>query len=82
MYVSDFWFTDHLLLDPQLQNPVLHVVIEDLLQCVAELWDKLPIDTVIASILDPRTKWYDKIPSGEVTEGLKILKQVIYCLFL
>jgi len=60
---------------PQAQNKVLHVVIEDMVVCITELWDKLPIDTVIASILDPRTKWYDKIPSCEVTEALKILKQ-------
>jgi len=58
----------------QNENVVLHVVIVDLLECLNVLWDSLPIDTVIASILDPRTKWYDKIPKHEITEALKILQ--------
>jgi hypothetical protein len=34
------------------------------------------VDTVIATMLDPRTKWYDKIPKDEIKEALSILKQV------
>ncbi len=45
------------------------------------LWDSLPIDTVIASILDPRTKWYDKIPKHEIAEALNILKGVCLSYF-
>lgn len=39
-------------------------------------WDKLPIDTVIATILDPRTKKFHKIPPNEIGEAVKILKSV------
>jgi len=38
------------------------------------LWDKLPIDTVIATMLDPRTKWLEKIPADEIKEALHTLK--------
>lgn len=68
-------------LDSQNENEVLHVVIEDLLECLNVLWDSLPIDTVIASILDPRTKWYDKIPKHEIAEALKILQGVTFTTF-
>lgn len=69
-------------IDSQNENEVLHVVIEDLLECLNVLWDSLPIDTVIASILDPRTKWYDKIPKHEIAEALKILQGVTFISFL
>jgi hypothetical protein len=65
-----------ILLDSEKENKVLHVVILDLLECLNVLWDSLPIDTVIASILDPRTKWYDRIPKHEITEALKVLQGV------
>ncbi len=48
----------------------------DLKESVDFLWDKLPIDTVISTILDPRTKFYDKIPEIEINEALEILKTV------
>jgi hypothetical protein len=54
----------------------LQVVQKDLVQCINELWDKLPIDTVIASILDPRSKWYSRIPKAEIAEALKEMKKV------
>jgi hypothetical protein len=56
------------------KNKLIYDVSTDLLQCLNELWDTLPIDTVIASILDPRTKWFEKIPKNEINEALKILK--------
>ena len=40
------------------------------------LWDDLPVDTVIASILDPRTKFFDRIPKKEINEALKIMAKV------
>lgn len=43
---------------------------------INSLWDRLPLDTVIASILDPRTKFYDKIPQNEIDEALKTLQEV------
>jgi len=49
-------------------------VITDLLECLNKLWDSLPIDTVIASIIDHRTKWHDRIPKHESTEALNILQ--------
>jgi hypothetical protein len=49
---------------------------KDLLNELRELWDNLPIDTVIASLLDPRTKFLDKLPKAEVKEALEILKKV------
>lgn len=64
-------------LDPPETNKQLHVVANELLEEVNQLWDKLPLDTVIATILDPRTKWYDKIPAHEIKEALSTLKQVI-----
>ncbi len=48
----------------------------DLQESINLLWDDLPIDTVIASILDPRTKFFDKIPGNEIEKALKIIKQV------
>jgi hypothetical protein len=57
-------------------DQALQVVQKDLLNCINELWDRLPIDTVIASILDPRTKWYSRIPKAEINEALKDMKKV------
>lgn len=80
MYESQFrlWFLNAFLpfLDPPESNKQLHVVADDLLEELNQLWDKLPVDTIIATLLDPRTKWYDKIPKEEIKEALSILKQV------
>lgn len=65
---------DLIISDPD--DEPLQVVQKDLIQCINELWDKLPIDTVIASILDPRTKWYSRIPKAEIAEALKEMKKV------
>jgi hypothetical protein len=59
-------------------NAQLHVIIEDLQGCLDNLWDDLPLDTVIASILDPRTKWFPRIPANEITEALSCMKKVCY----
>jgi hypothetical protein len=56
----------------------LQVVIVDLQEELNRLWDLLPIDTVIASILDPRTKWFPRIPANEIKEALSVLKKVDY----
>ena len=40
------------------------------------LWNNLPIDSVIASILDPRVKEFQKIPQNEIDEAKAILKDV------
>jgi hypothetical protein len=69
--VSTLTITD--LID---DNPQLHIVIEDLERCLNELWDDLPLDTVIASILDPRTKWFPRIPANEIKEALLCMKKV------
>lgn len=63
-------------LDPLVNNRQLHVVIKDLEEELKLFWDKLPIDTVVASILDPRTKKYHKIPPHEINEAVKIIKLV------
>jgi hypothetical protein len=62
--------------DPQQTNPQLHVVIVELEKEINSLWDNLPVDTVIATLLDPRTKFFPRIPEHEVTEALKVLKKV------
>lgn len=49
---------------------------EDLQESLNLLWDKLPVDTIIASILDPRTKFFHRIPKKEIEEGLKVMKKV------
>ncbi len=54
----------------------LQVVIVDLQEELDRLWDVLPIDTVIASIFDPRTKWFPRIPANEIKEALSVLKKV------
>jgi hypothetical protein len=59
---------------PANENPQLHVVMEDLGKELNIFWDSLPIDTVIATILDPRTKMFHKIPPKEIDEAVKILK--------
>jgi len=56
-------------------NAQLHVIIEDLERCLNALWDELPLDTVIASILDPRTKWFPRIPANEIKEALSCMKK-------
>jgi hypothetical protein len=58
----------------------LQLVKNDLQAEFDVLWDNLPIDTVIASILDPRTKWYHRIPPNEIKEALVIMKKVFYFL--
>jgi len=60
---------------PSQLNPQLHVIANDLLEELNQLWDNLPVDSVIASILDPRTKWHDKIPAQEIKEALSLLKK-------
>jgi hypothetical protein len=59
---------------PEADHKQLHVVIKDMEEELKIFWDKLPIDTVIASILDPRTKKYHKIPPYEINEAVKIIK--------
>jgi len=49
--------------------------LDDFKDEINSLWDRLPLDTVIASILDPRTKFYDKIPQNEIDEALKTLQE-------
>lgn len=51
-------------------------ITKDLQEELNYIWDHLPIDTVIATLLDPRTKFYSKIPKKEETEALRILKKV------
>lgn len=64
------------MLDPEKDNKQFHVVAKDLDKSICILWDDLPIDTVIASILDPRTKFFDRIPKKEINEALKIMAKV------
>ena len=63
-----------IFLDPNVNQ--LIVVAKDLQNSLNELWNDLPIDTVISSILDPRTKWYPRIPGHEIKEAVDILKKV------
>lgn len=56
----------------------IQVVKTDLQNSLNILWDELPIDTVVASLLDPRTKWFRRIPKGEIAEALAMLKKVLY----
>ncbi len=67
--------------DPKAENKQLHVVLEDLHEEINVLWDKLPIDTVIATTLDPRTKFYSKIPKKELKEALKVMQEVLRFFF-
>jgi len=60
---------------PAINNPRFHKVIVDLEEELATYWDKnLPIDTVIATLLDPRTKFFQRIPPNEIKEAVKLLK--------
>jgi len=67
---------------PESKHKQLNVIMKDLQNSINQLWDDLPIDTVIASILDPRTKFFDKIPENEITNALKTLKKEFYDLDL
>lgn len=60
---------------PEPSNRELHVIMKDFKEEINGLWDKLPLDTVIASILDPRTKFFDRIPKDEMNEALDTLKE-------
>jgi hypothetical protein len=64
------------------QHNQLYVIMKDLQESINELWDRLPVDTVIASILDPRTKFFERIPQQEIDEALKILKKEYHALEL
>lgn len=68
-------------LDPQNANRQLHVIANDLKECLNQLWDNLPLDTVSATLLDPRFKFYDKIPRNERNESLEQLQSVCYSYF-
>jgi hypothetical protein len=81
MYASPFLsFSCHclillsLILDKTIAQ--IQVVQKDLQQQLDDIWDDLPIDTVIASMLDPRTKWFKRIPVNEIGEALKLMKKV------
>lgn len=63
--------------DPKELNKQLHVVMVDLLDSLNDLWDALPAESVIASILDPRTKFFDRIPDNEIKEALQMMKKVL-----
>jgi hypothetical protein len=54
---------------------LLKRVIEDLLEKLNEFWDALPIDTVIASILDPRAKLNLPIPQEEQKEAISRIEK-------
>ena len=56
----------------------MHNIAKDLNESLCVLWDDLPVDTVIASILDPRTKFFDRIPKKEINEALKIMAKVFF----
>ena len=57
------------------------MIAKDLKETLNELWDNLPLDTVSATMLDPRFKFYDKIPKPERNESLEQLKKVWLQLF-
>jgi len=50
-------------------------MLKDLKEEIALLWDKLPEDTLISSLLDPRLKSLSAFPENEVLEAWKLLKQ-------
>jgi len=60
---------------------ILHAVIDDLLKELKNLWDNLPIDTVIASMLDPRTKWFSKISAAEIKQATELMQKEYVALF-
>jgi len=60
---------------PQQSNNQLHIIIGDMTSNLNKLWDSLPVDSVIASILDPRVKLFKKIPEPELKEALNILEK-------
>lgn len=58
--------SDSNMIDPEASNRELHTIMNDFKDEINSLWDRLPLDTVIASVLDPRTKFFGKIPIGEI----------------
>ena len=65
------------LKDPLAHNEGLHSVLAEFKEALNQLWDNLPIDTVIATILDPRVKNSLKgIPSEELNKAVETLKKV------
>lgn len=58
-------------------NVFLYEVISDLQERLNQIWDKLPIDTIIATLLDPRIKTsLEQIPKREIIKATKLLEQV------
>jgi hypothetical protein len=57
-------------------NAFLKAVIEEFKFALNALWNKLPIDTIIATFLDPRVKVLDQIPKREHDEAVKTMARV------
>jgi hypothetical protein len=70
-----FRFLSHSLDDAK-DNEALHKICDDLLEELETIWANLPVDSVICSMLDPRTKWFEKIPARERNEALKEMQKV------
>ena len=59
------------------ENAFLHEVISQLEEKLNCIWDKLPIDTIIATFLDPRIKTsMEQIPKREQTAAMLLLEKV------
>ena len=79
IFISIFHFRFSLahLKDPLAQNELLHLVLAEFQEALNQLWDKLPIDTVIATILDPRVKNSLKgLPAEELNIAVETMKKV------
>jgi hypothetical protein len=54
-------------------NTFIKEVIAEFKLALNVLWDKLPVDSIIATFLDPRVKVLDQIPKREHDEAVKTL---------
>jgi hypothetical protein len=57
-------------------------VVEDFQNQLNALWNKLPIDSIIATFLDPRVKVLSQIPKNEHDEAVRVMARVCLSFFI
>lgn len=62
-------------------NAFLKEVVEEFKFALNGLWNKLPVDTIIATFLDPRVKVLSQIPRKEHDEALRVIGKDFQTIF-
>ncbi len=57
-------------------KPFIKEVVEEFKFALNALWNKLPIDSIIATFLDPRVRVLNQIPKKEQDEAIRTMARV------